>query len=199
MADGESNELCGKLSGLVANVPVDQFYKEFNLDDGHLFSEYYFNDMKRIFHMQGMDLWPKTLDTPDAKMIRLHFSLVCFMPPKFFPKRTKHGHLAGYAHDKSVFMMKDCFDQVDNHNSISMAMENYPTMAIFMSKVDGNDTTKKKRAQTNGNRKKRSILDTKNASCLAAVNYFRVGTSTQVLWLAMTREKTPEESIHVVW
>ena len=158
MADGESDELCGKLSGLVANVPVDQFYKEFNLDDGHLFSEYYFNDMKRIFHMQGMDLWPKTLDTPDAKMIRLHFSLVCFMPPKFFPKQTKHGHLAGYAHAKAVLMMKDCFDQVEDHNSISVAMENYPTMVIFMSKVDGNDTTKKKRVRTTSNEKNGASL-----------------------------------------
>ena len=160
MADGESDVLCDKLSGFVANVPVDQFYKEFNLDDGHLFSEYYFNDMKRIFHMQGMDLWPKTLDdTPDGKRIQLHFSLLCFMPPRFFLKQTKHRNLAGGAHAKAVTMVKDCFVQEEDHNSISVAMENYPTMAIFMSKIDGNDTTKKNRGrQTNGNEKNGASL-----------------------------------------
>ena len=35
--------------------------------------------------------------------------------------------------------------------------------------------------------------------CLAAVNYFREGQHTQVLWIATTMEKPPEDSIHVVW
>ena len=64
MADQESEKLCAKLTGVVADVPADEFYNQFNLD-GHSFSEYYFKDMMRIFHLPGMEQWPSTLNTGD--------------------------------------------------------------------------------------------------------------------------------------
>ena len=48
MADQESEKLCAKLTGVVADVPANEFYNQFNLD-GHSFSEYYFKDMQRVF------------------------------------------------------------------------------------------------------------------------------------------------------
>jgi hypothetical protein len=48
----------------------------------------------------------------------------------------------------------------------------------------------------------KSIFDVKDLStvhCLAAVNYFREGTHTQVLWLATTLQEPPINSIHVTW
>jgi hypothetical protein len=60
MVAKESEELRAKLTGVVADVPADQFYNQFNLD-GHSFSEYYFKDMLRIFHLPAMNNWPKTL------------------------------------------------------------------------------------------------------------------------------------------
>ena len=88
-------------------------------------------------------------------------------------------------------MVQDCFLLEEDHESICVAMENYPTMAIFMSRDDRVDTNKRKRARNSNNEKGKSILNTKDASCLAAVNYFREGTNTQVLWFATTRGKNP--------
>ena len=47
MADQDSEKLCAKLTGVVADVPANEFYNQFNLD-GHSFSEYYFKDMQRF-------------------------------------------------------------------------------------------------------------------------------------------------------
>jgi hypothetical protein len=60
-------------------------------------------------------------------------------------------------------------------------MDNYPTLSIFMSIID-----RDKRSCSGKNKQKKSILDDKKACCLAAVNYFRDSTHTQVLWLATT-------------
>jgi hypothetical protein len=49
---------------------------------------------------------------------------------------------------------------------------------------------------------RKSILDVKDASslhCLAAVNYFQVGTRTVVLWLSTTLEAPPVDSRNVTW
>jgi hypothetical protein len=45
----------------------------------------------------------------------------------------------------------------------------------------------------------KSIFDNKDTSCIAAVNYFRAGKRTQILWLATTLSAPPIESIHVIW
>jgi hypothetical protein len=80
MAAKESEELCAKLMGVVADVPpANQFYKQFNLD-GHRFSEYYFKDMLRIFHLPAMDNWPKILINARGQKTKMHFSLICFLP-----------------------------------------------------------------------------------------------------------------------
>jgi hypothetical protein len=65
MADQESEKLCAKLTGVVGDVSANEFYSQFNLD-GTSFSEYYFKDMQRIFHLEGMDHWPTTLNTADG-------------------------------------------------------------------------------------------------------------------------------------
>ena len=83
MVDRESENLCAKLMGFVGKVPVDEFYQQFNLDGGHQFSEFYFNEMRRIFNLEGMDKWPEKKATASS-MIQFLFSLVCFLPPKFF-------------------------------------------------------------------------------------------------------------------
>jgi hypothetical protein len=65
-------------------------------------------------------------------------------------------------------MFFDCFPSADDHECIHIAMDNYPTIAIFMSQQQG----KKKRAQQKNDGKQKSILDDNGASCFAAVNYF---------------------------
>jgi hypothetical protein len=48
MGDSESEKLCAHLTGTVANKPVAEFYDEFNLDKGIVFSEYNFKEMMQI-------------------------------------------------------------------------------------------------------------------------------------------------------
>ena len=43
------------------------------------------------------------------------------------------------AHAKALAMFIDCFDLQEDHDCINMAMDNYPTMAIFMAQVDSKD------------------------------------------------------------
>jgi len=184
MAAKESEELCAKLTGVVADLPADQFYNQFNLD-GHSFSEYYFKDMLRIFHLPAMDNWPKTLNNAVGKNTKMHFSLICFLPMRNSQEGTRISNLVHTACTKVTEMFFDCFPSPEDHKCIHMAMDNYPTIAIFMSKVSSHQG-QKKRARHNNDGKQKSILDDNSASCLAAVNYFRDGTNTQVLWLATT-------------
>jgi hypothetical protein len=54
MVDQESEKLFAKLTGVDADVPAIEFYNQFKLV-GHSSAEYYFKDMMRIFHLQGME------------------------------------------------------------------------------------------------------------------------------------------------
>jgi hypothetical protein len=195
MADKEREKLCAKLTGPVADVPADVFYKQFNLD-GHSFSEYYLKDMMRIFYYQGMEQWPKTLPPPKgSRDTQILMSLVCFMPTARMSREdSRVKNLVCKAHEKASQMVISCFDLEEDHSCIQKAMDNYPTLAIFMSTIDSS-----KHSHTGRKPQRKSILDDKHVSCLAAVTYFRQGTHTQVLWLATTLAQPPVGSIHVVW
>jgi hypothetical protein len=103
MADQESEKLCAKLTGVVADVPADEFYNQFNLD-GHSFSEYYFKDMQRIFHLEGMDHWPTTLNTADGSKMQIQLSLVCFSPIAAPTDNSREAYLVSTAKEKVVKM-----------------------------------------------------------------------------------------------
>ena len=152
MAAKESEELCAKLTGVVAGVPADQFYRQFNLD-GHSFSEYYFKDMLSIFHLPPMDNWPRTLPSDGRKTAKMRFSLICFSPIGNGPEGSRISNLVSIARSKVTDMFLDCFPTPADHDCINMAMENYPTIAIFISKV-WSQQGKKKRAQQKNRGKK---------------------------------------------
>jgi hypothetical protein len=61
MGDSESEKLCARLTGSVANKSANEFYQEFNLQKGTVFSEFYFKEMMQIYHFPGMELWPKVI------------------------------------------------------------------------------------------------------------------------------------------
>ena len=85
------------------------------------------------------------------------------------------------------------------HSRIKVAMDNYPTIAIFMCQSVQHEL---KRNRGKNKQVCKSILDVKDPSslhCLAAVNYYQVGTETVVLWLSTTLEEPPVDSIHVTW
>ena len=94
------------------------------------------------------------------------------------------------AHKLSLDMLHHCFPEKKDRSSIMMAMDNFPSLAIFMSP---------KRNQKPRKTKITSILDHESTSCLAVLNYFQEEKQTQVLWLATTLVQPPKESIHVTW
>ena len=153
--------------------------------------------MMRIFYYQGMEHWPKTLPPPMGSLdIQILISLVCFLPTARMSRQdSRVKTLVCQAHKKASQMVLSCFKQEEDLCCIQKAIDNYPTLAIFMSKkIDSS-----KRSCTGNKAQRKSILDEKHVSCLAAVTYFRQGTHTQVLWLATTLAKPPVDSIHVVW
>ena len=197
-------KLCARLMGTVANKPADEFYNEFNLNKGTVFSEFYFKEMMQIFHFPGMELWPKLTTSEDLGTKKqgkpppqIYLSLVCFRPPGF--ASSKSGPIkrrVKLAHEKACDMLCSCFDSIEDHKCIKVAMANCPTIAIFMCQMDGQDLKKNK------HNLRKSILDVKDASslhCLAAVNYYQVGTRTVVLWLSTTLEAPPVHSRNVTW
>jgi hypothetical protein len=101
------------------------------------------------------------------------------------------------AHTKACEMLHSSFSSKEDHKCIDVAMDNFPMIAIFMAQIHDQDFKKKK-----NKKHRRSMFDMKDTSqlqCLAAVNYFREDTKTQVLWLATTLEAPPLDSIHVIW
>jgi len=140
MGDSESEKLCACLTGTVANKAADEFYDEFNLERKAVFAEFFFRDMMQIYHLPGMEDWPKVLITPSATNKqgrpppKIYLSLVCFRPPghEFFKaadasikKRVK------LAHTKAPDMVTSCFEAKADRQCIKFAMHNYPTIAIF--------------------------------------------------------------------
>ena len=86
MGEVENDVLCAHLTGVVGNKAADEFYQEFNLTSTS-FAEYYFKEMTTIFHLPGMEDWPK-LNTPNADSQQMSFSLVFFMPSDTFKARS---------------------------------------------------------------------------------------------------------------
>ena len=179
MGDSESEKLCARLTGTVANKAADEFYDEFNLERKAVFAKFFFRDMMQIYHLPGMEDWPKVLITPSATNKqgrpppKIYLSLVCFRPPghEFFKaadasikKRVK------LAHAKARDMVTSCFEAKEDRQSIQFAMHNYPTIAIFMCQEQ---ELKRTRPNNKKNQFRKSILDVKDESslhCLAAVN-----------------------------
>ena len=136
----------------MADVPADEFYNQFNLD-GHSFSEYYFKDMQRIFHLEGMDHWPTTLN---GSKMQIQLSLVCFSPIAAPTGNSREAYLVSSAKEKAVKMFLSCFHLQVDHECIQLAMDNYPTLSIFMSIID-----RDKRSCSGKNKQKRAYLMTK--------------------------------------
>jgi hypothetical protein len=95
MEDTVIEKLCARLTGTVANKPADEFYNEFNLNKGTVFSEFYFKEMMQIFHFPGMELWPKLTTSEDLGTKKqgkpppqIYLSLVCFRPPGFASSKS---------------------------------------------------------------------------------------------------------------
>ena len=173
---------------------ADDVNKKLNPDEFH-FSEFYFNEMVDMFKLPGMDQWPKTLETSLNKFL---FSLVSFYSPnrkvssKLSPS-TRHEK----AHQLSLGMLHHCFPEKKDRSSITTAMDNFPSLAIFMAPLVS--SKQKKINQKPRKTKITSIFDHESTSYLAVLNYFREEKQTQVLWLATTLLEPPEESIHVTW
>jgi hypothetical protein len=171
---------------------MDDVYKKLNLVDSG-FSEFYFKEMVDIVNVPGMDQWPTTLETFSTKFL---FSLVCFSPPNAKGSSQLRPLMRHQlAHQLSLGMLNHCFPEKNDRSSIKIAMDNFPSIAIFMSPLRG--LKQKKRNQKF--HKTKSILDYECTSCLAVLNYFRDEKQTQVLWLATTLLEPPQESIHVTW
>jgi hypothetical protein len=195
MDDALSEKLCARLTGTIAKKSADNFYKDFLLHNNSI-CEYHFNEMKQIVSFPAMDEWRKTLVTGEntKEQSDILLSLVCFQKADVpSPQRLPTKRLVT-AHDKACHLFHTTFHSEADNKCIDVAMSNFPTMAIFMAREA--DVKKRKN-------QRKSVLDVRDTDkqlhCLAAVNYFREGQHTQVLWLATTMEEPPEDSIHVMW
>ena len=145
---------------------MDDVNKKLNLVDSG-FSEFYFKEMVDIVNLPGMDQWPKTLETSSNKFL---FSLVSFSSPnrkvcsKMTPS-TRHQ----LAHKLSLEMLHHCFPEKKDRSSITIAMNNFPSLAIFMAPLVS--SKQKKRNQKPRKTKITSIFDHESTSCLAVLNY----------------------------
>ena len=190
-------ELQSPLLSNVGHRSVKVFYNVFN-HVGFGCTEFSFEEMKDIFFLQGMDKWNCVLnDDSNQNASDCLIKLVCFKaPPSEDGKKMKRMR-ATIAHDKAKSLFHDCFLETD-HDHIDAAMCNFPTMGIYMSLSPKEKNFKKRKKATDT----RSIFDGNNERylhCLCAVNYFRHEQHTVVLWLASTRDKPFERSIHHVW
>ena len=136
---------------------VEEFYNEFNLVNSD-YAQFSFTEMKNIFPLDGMDQWPKLLDPNDSLVCKL--SLVSFMPS------AKTNHEIEYTKVKELF--QSVFVSKQDHLSVKQAMENMPTMALFLE-----TSTKNSDRQTRQARKEKASTEmVTSLCCLAAVNYF---------------------------
>jgi hypothetical protein len=132
-------------------------------------------------------------------------SLVCFRPPgaeyiKSAPPSIKKR--VKLALTKARDMVLSCFETKEDHKCIKVAMDNYPSIVIFMCPVVDPKQEMKRQRGNNKDQGCKSILDVKeplSLHCLAAVNYYQMGQKTVVLWLSTTLEEPPIESVHVTW
>jgi hypothetical protein len=208
----EREKLCARLIGSVGDRPADTFYQEFNLETPTVFTKFYFKEMMEIYHFPGMEGWSKVMNSCSSikkqgrSPPKIYLSLVVFQPPgaiSFNTASTLIKSRVELALTKAHDMVSSCFNSKEDHHCIKVAMDKFPTIAIFMCQVlDQTQEVKRKRNSTKKDHICKSILDVKDTSslhCLAAVNYFTVGQRTVVLWLATTLQKPPVHSIHVTW
>jgi hypothetical protein len=146
MEDTVIEKLCAHLTGTVANKPADEFYQEFNLSSTS-YAEYYFKEMKEIFHLPEMEKWPvrrSDLGTKEKdKPPPMFFSMVCFNPPasNLLPNSKR----VLIAHSKAREMLYSSFPTTDDHKCIDVALGNFPTIAIFMAQVPDQGLKNKKK------------------------------------------------------
>lgn len=179
-----------KKKGLSARLK-DDVYKKLNLVDS-VYSEFHFNEMVDIFHLPGMEDRPTLLQSNSTKFL---FSLVCFSPPNqkgLLKERPSKNHLS--AHKLSLALLYHCFSEPKDRSSIRVAMDNFPSIAIFMALIPKEQKTKHCKSKPS------SIFEHKSTSCLSVLNFLRdQNQQTQVLGLATTLLAPPPESIHVMW
>ena len=145
MGDSESEMLNARLTGIVGDRPADEFYQEFNLVRPTVFAEFYFKEMMQIYHLPGMETWPETMkrhgttnnhgSRPPPKC---YMSMVCFRPPGADSFKAAPGSIkrkVKLAHSKAREMILSCFETKEDHKCIKVAMDNYPSIAIFMCPV----------------------------------------------------------------
>ena len=130
---------------------IQDFYDDFNLVNGD-YAKYSFSDMKKIFHLDGMENWAKTLGGNDSLVGNL--SLVLFMPSAL------PNHPMEYAMVKSLF--HSVFVNQHDHEVVELAMENMPTMALFIEASRENSCKKQTRQAT----LEKSMTETDKAYCL---------------------------------
>ena len=203
LQNDEKDELQLKIQEFLSKNPItvemteDEFYNEFNLSTSS-YSEFNFKEMKEIFHLPVMDTWPELITRQEDKPLPMYFSMVCFSPPD--PKTSPNGKRICTASRMACKVLCSSFVADEDHACINMAMDNYPTIAIFMCQ----DLSQEKMHRIHKLKPplRKSMLDLDDQSslhCLAAVNYFQVGVKTHVLWLATTCKQPPIDSIHVTW
>ena len=167
----ESDVLCARLTGDVANKAADEFYKEFNLISKP-FAEYFFNEMKTIFHLEAMDGWPRLMASNGKT--EMSFSLVSFNPPEKLAatNRSVLQTRISTAHSKALAMLQNCFDHAEDKMCIQKSMEMFPTIAIFMALLTEREIKKMKKRAADEHKSILDVKDSASVHCLAAANYF---------------------------
>ena len=113
-----------------------------------------------IFYLPGMERWPELLSpevTKKKKLPPMLLSMVCFSPPdsSILLKSPTNTERAAIASSKARAMLQATFGNPDDHKSIHVAFDHFPTIAIFMAQVP-EDGFKKRKNQ------RKSILDVKD-------------------------------------
>ena len=200
----DSKKLCARLTGNVGRLSADSFYQKFNLIGTH-FSEFYFSEMLEIFHLEGMDQWPEMhrdhLVNQQLEELSpaIHFSLVCFQPPihaTLSRQSTTDSRIAA-AHAKASVMVHSTFvnqTRLHCHSCGNVQLPNHGHFHV----TDRQERTEEK-IKDSGQEEYLRRERLSAVHCLSAVNYFREGTHTHVLWLATTVKAPPINSIHVMW
>jgi hypothetical protein len=198
-------DLCRRLSENVGAMSAEIFYTRFNMTgDDQFYAEFTFEEMKQIHRLQGMDQWPLMLRVDCASPIR--FCMVCLKPLPSSDSLGKNRARVVAATSEVRKMLHSSFPSKEDRASIDVAMSVFPTIAIFMYRLppstaisvinDGHNRNKKRKSSF------KSIFDVRGRSlpeCVAAINYFREDTHTQVVWLSTTPKAPPQESSHVIW
>ena len=129
-----NNDLCRRLTEDVGAMSADNFYRLFNFTQkDQVFSEFTFEEMKQIYHLQGMEQWCSMLHGEKTPPIRL--SMVCFKP---LPPSLIFGKNRGrveVATSQVREMLHDSFSAKEDLASIDIALSVFPTIAIFMHRL----------------------------------------------------------------